>query len=169
MNIAPQAGDMHMREASKMDIPFMAAHHRKMFEEIWEEKGRQIDPASARELENAYTQKLEADLQSGTCRAWVIEDRKTVVSSGAITVVCLVPVPSDLSSKVAYVHSMYTEKSHRNRKCAQRIIYNMIAYCKSAGIKRIQLHASDAGQPVYQKLGFQPAPDTMRLFIEQSL
>ncbi|HAO20150.1 MAG TPA: hypothetical protein DCQ37_06465 [Desulfobacteraceae bacterium] len=46
-----------------------------------------------------------------------------------------------------------------------RIIRNVIKYCNSDEIKRILLNASDEGKPVYQKIGFRSAPDTMRLFI----
>ncbi|MBI4618669.1 MAG: hypothetical protein HY739_00655 [Desulfobacterales bacterium] len=108
-----QICEMHLREAAGDDISIMAAHHRKMFEEIWELKGEHLGTVRAREIEKAYTQKLETEMESGVCKAWVIEDKGKIVSSGAITLVSFVPNPSDLSSKVAYLHSMYTEKSHR--------------------------------------------------------
>lgn len=166
MSIDSQICEMHLREASGSDISILAAHHRKMFEEIWEQRGEHLGTARAGEIEKAYTQKLDTDMECGICKAWVIEDKGKIVSSGAITIVSFVPNPSDLSSKVGYLHSMYTEKSHRNKKCAQRIIQNVITLCKSKGIKRIMLNASEAGQPVYQKFGFRSAPDTMRLLFE---
>jgi GNAT superfamily N-acetyltransferase len=157
---------MQVREALSVDISIMTEHHGKMFKEIWELKGEHLQPARIVEIEKAYTQKLETEMEGGVCKAWVIEDKGKVVSSGAITFISLVPNPSDLSSKVAYLHSMYTDKSHRNRKCAQRIIQSVITYCRSNGIKRILLNASEVGQPIYQKIGFRSASDTMRLFIK---
>jgi len=144
----------------------MAAHHRKMFEEIGEQKGEHLGAKRAGEIENAYIQKLKTELERGICKAWIIEAEGKPVSSGAITFVSFVPNPSDLSSIVAYLHSMYTEKSHRNKKCAQRIIHTAIEYCKTQGIKRIILSASAAGKPVYEKIGFCSAPETMKLLIE---
>lgn len=161
-----QRFEMNIRESSSNDISVMATHHRKMFEEIWEQKGKRLGSTRASEIENAYAHKLVTEMESGICRAWVIEDEGKIISSGAMTFVSFVPNPSDLSSKVAYLHSMFTEKSHRNRKCAQQIIHKVIEHCKANGIKRIVLNASDAGQPLYQKTGFRSAPDTMRLFIE---
>jgi len=157
---------MYLREASGSDISMMAKHHRKMFEEIWEQQGEHLEATRAIEIEKAYTNKLETELKSGICKAWVIEDEGKFISSGAITFVSFVPNPSDLSSKVAYLHSMYTEESHRNQKCAQRILNKIIDHCKSQGVKRITLNASDAGKPMYEKIGFHYAPDTMRLFVE---
>jgi GNAT superfamily N-acetyltransferase len=157
---------MHLREASSGDIPIMAKHHRKMFEEICERKGERLDPVRALELEKSYARKLGGELISGTCKAWIIEDGGNIISSGGFTIISLVPNPSDVSCKVGYLHSMFTERSHRNRKCAGRILGKVIEYCKSAGIKRILLNASEAGQPIYQKMGFRPALDMMRLIIE---
>ena len=122
MSVDSQICEMNLREASGSDISIMAAHHRKMFEEIWEQKGEHLGTVRAGEIEKAYTQKLETEMEFGICKVWVIEDKGKIVSSGAITFVSFVPNPSDLSPIVAYLHSMYTEKSHRNRKCAQRII-----------------------------------------------
>jgi len=149
-----------------VDIPMMAKHHRKMFEEIWERKGEYLDPTRAQELEKAYAQKLETELKNGSCKAWVIEDGGNIVSSGGVTFVSFVPNPLDLSSRVAYFHSMYTERSHRNRNCAHRILHKVTEFCKSLRIKRIILNASEGGQPIYQKVGFRTAPDIMRLYIE---
>lgn len=165
MFIESKLHEMRPREASISDISMLAVHHRKMFTEIWENKGDHLDPERANEIEKAYVTKLETEMKNGNCIAWVIEHKERVVASGAVTFISLVPNPSDLSSKVAYLHSMYTERSYRNKKCAQKIIQKAINLCASQGIKRIMLNASDAGQPVYQKIGFSLAPDTMRLFI----
>jgi GNAT superfamily N-acetyltransferase len=157
--------EMRLRNASINDISILAVHHRKMFMEIWDRKGDHLASERLNEIERAYIAKLETEMKSGNCIAWVIEDKERVVASGAVTFISLVPNPSDLSSKVAYLHSMYTEKSYRNKKCAQQIIQKAIDLCTSQRVKRIMLNASDAGQPVYQKIGFRSAPDTMRLFI----
>jgi GNAT superfamily N-acetyltransferase len=157
--------DMVVREASKRDIAAMASNHRKMFAEIWEQKGRYLEPARAVELESAYALKLADELEMANCKAWVVEDKGAIVASGAISIVSFVPNPIDLSPRVAYLHSMFTEKSHRGHKCAERIVGKMIDYCKSQGIRRIMLNASDAGRPVYQKLGFHDLTDMMRLLV----
>jgi mRNA-degrading endonuclease RelE of RelBE toxin-antitoxin system len=64
--------DIAIRSAARKDIPYLAMHHRKMFEEIWEQKEEKIDPAVWLRLEEAYVCKLERELPEGTCRAWVV-------------------------------------------------------------------------------------------------
>lgn len=49
---------------------------------------------------------------------------------------------------------MYTEPSHRRRGLARKIMTAMLDWCLVQGIKRITLHASDEGRPLYEKLGF---------------
>ncbi len=159
---------MPLREASIEDIPAMAEHYRLMFEEICEQKGEHLDPQLAGDIEKAYTQKLETELRSGICTAWVIEDDGKIVASGGVTFVSFVPNLSDLSPKVAYLHGMYTEKTHRNRKCAQRIIDAAIQHCRVHGVNRMILTASAAGKPIYEKIGFRSTPEMMRLFIDKS-
>ncbi|MBM4331144.1 MAG: GNAT family N-acetyltransferase [Deltaproteobacteria bacterium] len=158
--------NMRIREATDGDIPLLAIHHRKMFEEIWERRGEDIDSSRFAEIEKAYIQKLQLQLQDGSCKAWVIEDEHRIIASGAISILSFVPTPQDLSSKVGYLHSMYTEKDQRNNHCANRIIKQALHFCKAKGIKRIILNASESGRPIYEKIGFRSAPETMRLLIE---
>jgi len=161
-----EISEMNLREALFSDISVMAVHHRNMFEEIWEQKGEHLGTVRAVEVEKAYTNKLETEMDCGICKAWVVESKGEIVSSGAITFVSFVPNPYDLSSKVAYLHSIYTKKSHRNKKCAQQIIHSAIRYCITQGINSVILSASEAGKPVYEKIGFRSTPEMMRLLIE---
>ncbi|MFO7666608.1 MAG: GNAT family N-acetyltransferase [Desulfobacterales bacterium] len=157
---------MNIQDATIDDIQTLAVHHRKMFEEIWEQKGLGIDKARAKELESAYREKVLKQLPEGICKAWVIKNGNEIIASGAITIVSLVPVPSDINHKIGYLHSMYTEKAYRNQKYAQQIIDKAIQYCTQNGIGRVLLNASNAGRPIYEKIGFVSSPETMRLFIK---
>jgi GNAT superfamily N-acetyltransferase len=155
-----------LREATDRDIPHLSKHHRKMFEEIWERKGEHIDISIGKGIEKAYRQKLKQELTGGSCKAWVIENEDRTIASGAVTIVSFVPTPKDVSSRVAYLHSMYTEKGSRNNRFASLIVEKAIQYCKDNGIKCVFLNASEAGRPIYEKIGFRSAPEMMRLDIK---
>jgi len=58
------------------------------------------------------------------------------------------------------------KKGYRNQKYAQKIVDRAIHYCQKNGINRVVLNASDAGKPMYDKLGFVSSPETMRLLIK---
>ena len=159
------AGDNEccLRIATPEDIPILVNHHRKMFEEIREKTGNPADPAALAALEKEYSGKLSREIPCGACIAWVVQIGDSIVSSGAISIVSYVPVPHDLSSRIAFLHSIYTGPEYRHRHYARRITQAAADYCRHAGIKRLYLFASDAGRPVYEKAGFVPVPNMMLL------
>jgi GNAT superfamily N-acetyltransferase len=163
MNNPPGDKEGCLRIATPEDIPFLVKHHRKMFEEIREKTGNPVDLPTLPALENEYNAKLAREIPSGTCIAWVVDIGDRIVSSGAVSIVSYVPVPHDLSSNIGFLHSVYTEKEYRHRHYAQRITRAAADYCRDRGIRRLYLFASDAGQPVYEKIGFVPVPNTMVL------
>lgn len=159
------AGDHEgfLRIATPEDIPVLLNHHRKMFEEIREKTGNPVDPSLLIALENEYRIKLAREIPTGTCIAWVVDIGDHIVSSGAVSIVSYVPVPHDLSSNIAFLHSVYTEKEYRHLHYARQITRAAADYCRNRGIRRLYLFASNAGQPVYEKAGFVPVPNAMLL------
>ena len=158
--------DISIHAANGRDIPVLIAHHHKMFEEIWALIGFEIDGHQFEAMDKALEVKLHEEITNGTCRAWVIEVDKKIVASGAISLNSMTPTPYDPSYRVAYLHSVYTEPEYRKRGFAELITKEAMTYCKSQGIRRMILEASDAGRPIYEKLGFQPSGRTLRLWME---
>lgn len=152
-----------LRIATPEDIPLLVNHHRKMFEEIREKTGNPVDLPVLVALEKEYSIKLVREIPSGTCIAWVVDIGDRIVSSGAVSIVSYVPVPHDLATNIAFLHSVYTEKEYRHRHYARRITQAAADFCRSRGIRRLYLIASDAGRPVYEKSGFVPVPNMMLL------
>ena len=152
--------------ATVREIPVLVAHHHKMFEEIWTRIGFEIDTHQFEAMDAAHEEKLREEIADGTCKAWIIRIDNKIVASGAISLNSMTPTPYDPVNKVAYLHSIYTEPEYRKRGFAELITKEAIRYCKLQGIRRMILEASDAGRPIYEKLGFQPSGRTLRLLIE---
>jgi GNAT superfamily N-acetyltransferase len=51
---------------------------------------------------------------------------------------------------------MYTEPGFRRKGVAKLIAETAIEWCRNHGYERINLDASEAGKPLYEKLGFAP-------------
>jgi ribosomal protein S18 acetylase RimI-like enzyme len=64
--------------------------------------------------------------------------------------------------KHGYIWSVYVEPSYRRQGISRRLTQLAVDYLRSIGCSAVVLHASDAGEPVYLSLGFQPAKE-MRL------
>ena len=64
------------------------------------------------------------------------------------------------------MHSVYTEKAFRGKSFANRIVRKALEYCRAYGIKWMFLSASEAGRPIYERIGFSSSPEMMRIFVE---
>jgi len=151
--------------ATIKDIPVLVSHHRLMFEEIYRLKGETVEKSKLEEMDFAYEFKLKKQIEDEMCTAWLIRVNDIVVSSGAVSLVTMVPVPFDINTSVAYIHSIYTVPKFRGNGFAGIILNSIIEYCKSKSVKRVQLSASDAGKHLYEKIGFKPMPSSMMLFL----
>ena len=151
--------------AGAPEIPVLARFHRLMFEEIWAERGFPVVKESMRAVEEQYRQKLCEGFSDGSCHAWVVKNGGRVVSGGALSLVSYAPVPFDPSSRIGFVHSIYTERDERHKGHAGRVVRAATAFCKDAGIHRVYLFASAEGRPVYEKEGFVPVDTAMLAII----
>jgi len=64
------------------------------------------------------------------------------------------------------VVNVYTEPEWRGRGIARALMKVLMEWAAGQGADRLVLHASDAGRPLYQSLGFEPTNE-MRWFSTQ--
>jgi GNAT superfamily N-acetyltransferase len=57
---------------------------------------------------------------------------------------------------------MYSEPEARRLGIAKQLLQTMLDWCRHEGFRSVALHASPAGRPLYESLGFQPTNE-MRL------
>jgi ribosomal protein S18 acetylase RimI-like enzyme len=69
--------------------------------------------------------------------------------------------------KFGYIWHVFVEADARRQGVASLLVQAAVAYLGAIGCTKAVLHASDAGEPVYQRLGFQIAKE-MRLDIQPS-
>ena len=107
---------------------------------------------------------IEADLRNGSYRGWLIEVDGQVVAGGGVAIVGFQPTPFDPSPRRAWVLNMYTEPAFRRQGLAKQVLETIIAWCREQGLRSVLLHASDAGRPLYEAVGFEPTNE-MRLVL----
>jgi ribosomal protein S18 acetylase RimI-like enzyme len=61
-----------------------------------------------------------------------------------------------------YIWSLYVEPARRRRGVARRLVERAVAHLRAVGCTSAVLHASAAGEPLYERLGFEPGRE-MRL------
>ena len=156
--------ELSLREATPADIPVLVNHRRRMFEDMASPKGERYDPADLDSMDAAYARQLHTRLLDGTLQAWVIESGGQIVASGSILFSTWLPRPRDLTERLAYLHSVYTVPEYRRRGLARRIVQSAVEACRARRLKRVMLHASDAGRPLYESLEFRQTNE-MRLVL----
>ena len=93
-----------------------------------------------------------------------IEVDGRIAAGGGIAFAPFQPTPFDLSQRRAWVVNVYTEPAFRRRGLATQVLEAVIGWCREEKMKAVFLHASDAGRPLYDSLGFTPTTE-MRLVL----
>jgi ribosomal protein S18 acetylase RimI-like enzyme len=95
---------------------------------------------------------------------FAVED-DTVLSAAGMYIMDFPPGPLTFHDKSAYLLNVYTFPEYRGRGLAKQLVQYLIDEAQKRGIRRILLHASDAGRPLYEAMGF-TITNEMRLLLD---
>ncbi len=153
--------EITIREAGAADLEIILHHRRSMFRDMGEGSVEQLD----RMLEVARPW-LERALADGSYRHWLAVDSSGVVAAGGGVLLSPWPAnPHDPCTERAVILNVYTEQEFRRRGIARQVMETILDWIKAYGLKSMNLHASEEGRALYQKLGFSPTNE-MRLWLE---
>ncbi|MGC5018155.1 GNAT family N-acetyltransferase [Micromonospora sp. DT47] len=72
--------------------------------------------------------------------------------------------PGNPSGLTGYVFNVVTDPGHRRRGCSRACMEALLDWYRRLGVLRVDLRASEHGEPLYRSLGFRPTSGpTMRL------
>ncbi len=149
-----------MRVAAPADAAIIADHRAAMFRDMGV-----LAAADVPALRDASRRYLAAALADGRYRGWLAESEGEVVAGAGLVTYAALPRPEKLSGgEDAYVFNVYTAPAHRRRGLARELMTVILAWCRERGITCVNLHASDAGRRLYERLGF-AATREMRLVL----
>jgi len=107
---------------------------------------------------------VAAKLPAGEFMVWFAEEQGQVVGTGGLVFFHRPPTSvSSLAGLHAYALNMYTLPAWRGRGIATTLLHHMIEYVKTTPARRISLHASEVGRPIYERLGFRACDTEMVL------
>ncbi|GAA5534655.1 GNAT family N-acetyltransferase [Deinococcus aluminii] len=142
-----------LRRATAADAPVIAAQRAAMFADMgveYAEEVAQFTPWAARHL------------AAGTYLGWLVEAEGQPVAGAGLLLLDWPPHFIDPQPLRSYLLNVYTHPDHRGGGLARTLTETAIAETRARGIRVMSLHASEAGRPIYQKLGF-TATNEMRL------
>ena len=153
---------VRVRLATLDDIPVLVHQRVAMFAEILDpdEQGR---PTMAEEFAAWVRERLISREYVG----FMAEDANAGVVAGAgLWLLPWPPGPVAGAGELGYILNVYTDVPFRHRGIAQRLMLAVLDYAREQGLSTLILHASEAGRPIYQRLGFQLSNE-MRLSIRR--
>ena len=149
-----------IQTATLSDIAEIANQRRAMFAEM------QVGtPAILDEMTAKYHDWLHHMMTNNDYLEWFAVGDDGIAAGAGVWFFNWQPSPRNTNDRIAYILNVYTYPDHRGQGLARRLVETIIAYCRETGISTVNLHASAAGAPLYQKLGFVHTNE-MRLYLD---
>lgn len=82
-----------------------------------------------------------------------------LASVGVGVVDVRLPAPGRVNGRVGHISSMCTDERWRRRGYAQAVLEALLDWLHARGCARVELSASDEGEPLYRRSGFEPPPN----------
>jgi GNAT superfamily N-acetyltransferase len=144
-------GRLTLRTTTARDLSTLVRHRRRMWEDIGSRTRAELDRADP-----VYRRWVQRESRAGRFFGFMVEDANgRVAGTGALWLQPAQPRPGRLSRlEMPYILSMFTEPEYRRRGVAARLVRAMVRWATLRGYRRVFLHASRMGRPVYEKLGF---------------
>jgi GNAT superfamily N-acetyltransferase len=103
--------------------------------------------------------------QAGTLTAYVVDRPGGGLAACAVgTVEYRLGGPGNPEGTSGYVFSVATDEDMRRRGLSRACMEGLLGWFRERGVRRIDLRASEEGEPLYASLGFVRTPDpAMRL------
>ena len=147
---------MNIRLATPADAGTIAQQRDAMFVDMSE---------AAEKLARVHSLSLEwhrRALQSGLYTGFLAETDGEIVGGAGLLWQDLPPSPDTDLDVRGYVMNVYVRPDQRGQGLARRLLERVLAECVAREVTMVSLHASEAGRPLYEKLGFR-ATNEMRL------
>jgi ribosomal protein S18 acetylase RimI-like enzyme len=154
--------DYELRRATALDAATITGHRRAMFADMG-----YIDAARLDAMDTAFLPWVTAHLERGEYLGWLALDATGVVVAGAgLWIMEWPPHALGVDPRRGNILNVYVAPGHRRRGLARRLMQVVLDECRASGLETVILHASEAGRPLYEALGFTPTNEMRRLLAE---
>lgn len=85
------------------------------------------------------------------------------IGCATLSYLCVMPTYSHPTGKRAHLMNVYTNKDYRRMGIAETMVKMLINEARKRGVTEISLDATEAGKPLYKKLGFTESDECMTI------
>jgi ribosomal protein S18 acetylase RimI-like enzyme len=107
---------------------------------------------------------VEEAFRNDTFISYVAKVNEEVVGGSGLVFFKRPPYPGNLNGLEAYILNIYTSPLHRGKGIAKHLLQQCMNECEQQGMKRIWLHTTEEGKPIYAKAGFKKKESEMEYF-----
>jgi GNAT superfamily N-acetyltransferase len=147
--------NVQFTKASPMDVEFLSESRIEFLEEYWGQQEEALRKNLRIKLTNYFTRAIS----DGTYVCYLAKTEKDWIGIGGMV---LREQPGGFkipNGKIAYIMNMYTRPEYRKQGVAKHILQLLMDEAKTLGCEALELHATQEGEPVYQKAGFYLHPE----------
>lgn len=150
-----------IRAGTLADIETIVSQRRAMFLDMGYPDGDAM-----RGMLERFRPWLLGKMQAGEYLAWFAVDGGQNVAAGLG--MWLMDWPPHMLGPGRWrpnILNVYTRPESRRHGLARKLVEHALAWCRANHLSTVILHASDAGRPLYQSMGFQPTSE-MRMMLK---
>lgn len=151
---------MEIRKAGAQDLELLIRIRLDYIREEWADLSRTQEERICGQLREYLPRRI----RSGELIAMLAEENGVTASAAYLVVTQKPANPDMITGKTGTLINVLTYPPYRRRGIATAVIRALIEESKKDGISVLDLSATPAGRPLYEKLGFSPSRYTsMRL------
>ena len=121
-----------------------------------------LDESLLLALERRSVSWTERMMREGKYYGWIAIDGDRPVASAGLLILDWPPHPFDPEGELrGYLLNVYVEPEYRKRGLAHEIVERCMAEAHRRVIRVVTLHSSQAGRPLYERLGFNATNEMM--------
>jgi GNAT superfamily N-acetyltransferase len=145
--------DFLLRTATNDDLRLLAQLRLDYLVEDW----GYVDPGQREAIEASLASWLPSHLADGSLQAFIAESDGNVAATAWLVTYDYPAGPAALNGRMGTVYNVLTYPQYRRQGAATLVMRRLLAHARELGVAKVTLEATEAGRPVYEKLGFSAA------------
>jgi GNAT superfamily N-acetyltransferase len=148
----PSPDVVRLRRVGLGDEAVVARQRARLFREMDD-----LTPSAIRRYLPRFRRWFRAEIRAR--RLWgylALDARGRPVGGALLWLQPRLPSPRFGQTVGPYIFSVFTERRARGRGVATRLVSALLASAEARGFARAELHATEMGRHVYERLGFEP-------------
>ena len=93
-------------------------------------------------------------------------DNDRAVGCATMCSIDLMPTFDHPSGRRAHLMNVWTNRDYRRQGIAEKLVTMLIEEARARGVSEISLDATEAGRPLYRKMGFKESGECMTMVIQ---